>query len=64
MYSSRRESQVQMNGNSTNKEPIYVRRDEMRINKKPENFGLSKYGHLKIDYSYSWNNLNKYIKYN
>ncbi|XP_018561940.1 uncharacterized protein LOC108904047 isoform X2 [Anoplophora glabripennis] len=30
---------------------------------KPENFGLSQYGHLKIDYSYSWNNLNKYIKY-
>ncbi|CAH0554673.1 unnamed protein product [Brassicogethes aeneus] len=28
---------------------------------KPNNFGLSNYGHLKIDYSYSWNSLDKYI---
>ncbi|XP_044754163.1 uncharacterized protein LOC123313369 [Coccinella septempunctata] len=38
--------------------PIY---DDPKSIRKPENFGLSKYGHLKIDYSYSWNNLNKYI---
>ncbi|KAK9878668.1 hypothetical protein WA026_023117 [Henosepilachna vigintioctopunctata] len=38
--------------------PIY---DDPRNIKKPNNFGLSNYGHLKIDYSYSWNNLNKYI---
>ncbi|KAJ3622246.1 hypothetical protein MTP99_002770 [Tenebrio molitor] len=40
--------------------PIY---DDVRSNRlrKPRNFGLSNYGHLKIDYSYSWNNLNKYI---
>lgn len=39
--------------------PIYD--DERRNRRKPTNFGLSNYGHLKIDYSYSWNNLNKYI---
>ncbi|KAL3270233.1 hypothetical protein HHI36_009288 [Cryptolaemus montrouzieri] len=38
--------------------PIY---DDPRSIRKPNNFGLSNYGHLKIDYSYSWNNLNKYI---
>ncbi|KAB0794721.1 hypothetical protein PPYR_11560 [Photinus pyralis] len=27
----------------------------------PNNFGLSTYGHLKIDYSFSWDNLNRYI---
>jgi hypothetical protein len=27
----------------------------------PHHFGLSKYGHLKIDYSFSWNSLDKYI---
>jgi len=27
----------------------------------PHHFGLSKYGHLKIDYSFSWNCLDRYI---
>lgn len=27
----------------------------------PHHFGLSKYGHLKIDYSFSWNSLDRYI---
>ncbi|XP_069683919.1 uncharacterized protein [Periplaneta americana] len=27
----------------------------------PQHFGLSKYGHLKIDYSFSWNSLDRYI---
>ncbi|XP_023712938.1 uncharacterized protein LOC111867375 [Cryptotermes secundus] len=27
----------------------------------PHHFGLSKYGHLKIDYSLSWNSLDRYI---
>lgn len=27
----------------------------------PHHFGLSKYGHLKIDYSLSWNFLDRYI---
>ena len=31
------------------------------IKSTPKNFSLSNYGHLKIDYSYSWNNLNRYI---
>ncbi|XP_072381483.1 uncharacterized protein [Diabrotica undecimpunctata] len=31
---------------------------------KPQNFSFSKNGHLKIDYSCSWNNLNKFMKYN
>lgn len=31
---------------------------------KPGNFGLSQQGHLQIDYSCNWNNLNKYMKYN
>lgn len=42
--------------------PIYD--DVRRLRRKPQNFGLTNYGHLKIDYSISWNNLNKYIKYN
>ncbi|CAG9864838.1 unnamed protein product [Phyllotreta striolata] len=43
--------------------PIYD--DTNRYNRnKPQNFGFSKYGHLKIDYSCSWNNLNKFMKYN
>ncbi|XP_074031482.1 uncharacterized protein [Leptinotarsa decemlineata] len=37
--------------------------NHLRVN-KPQNFSFSKYGHLKIDYSRSWNNLNKYMKYN
>ncbi|CAH1100865.1 unnamed protein product [Psylliodes chrysocephalus] len=42
--------------------PIY---DDMRQSRtKPQNFSFSKYGHLKIDYSCSWNNLNKFMKYN
>ncbi|XP_060527601.1 uncharacterized protein LOC132702819 [Cylas formicarius] len=42
--------------------PIY---DDVRRlrRKKPHNFGLTNYGHLKIDYSSNWNNLNNYIKY-
>lgn len=28
----------------------------------PENFGLSSYGHLKIDYSCSWHSLDKLIR--
>ncbi|KAF7286368.1 hypothetical protein GWI33_005664 [Rhynchophorus ferrugineus] len=42
--------------------PIYD--DVRRIRRKPKNFGLTNYGHLKIDYSISWNDLNKYIRYN
>ncbi|EFA10072.1 uncharacterized protein LOC100142083 [Tribolium castaneum] len=38
--------------------PIY---DDVRNRRQPRNFGLSNYGHLKIDYSYSWNRLDKYI---
>ncbi|XP_022916041.1 uncharacterized protein [Onthophagus taurus] len=39
--------------------PIY---DDIRQpTPTPTNFGLSNYGHLKIDYSYSWNTLNKFI---
>ncbi|RZC39880.1 uncharacterized protein BDFB_004140 [Asbolus verrucosus] len=39
--------------------PIY---DDVRSSRrKPRNFGLSNYGHLKIDYSYSWNKLDQYI---
>lgn len=38
--------------------PIY---DYIRTPNKPHNFGLSKYGHLQIDYSCSWINLDKYI---
>ncbi|GLV32295.1 Misexpression suppressor of ras 4 [Carabus blaptoides fortunei] len=35
--------------------PIY---DDISVKKtKPGNFGLSNYGHLKIDYSFSWNSL-------
>ncbi|CAG9760603.1 unnamed protein product [Ceutorhynchus assimilis] len=41
--------------------PIYD--DVRRLRKKPRNFGLTNYGHLKIDYSLSWNNLNRYIRY-
>ncbi|VEN63296.1 unnamed protein product [Callosobruchus maculatus] len=40
--------------------PIY---DDVR-RRKPDNFGLSQQGHLKIDYSCSWNNLNKYMRHN
>ncbi|CAH1974302.1 unnamed protein product [Acanthoscelides obtectus] len=40
--------------------PIY---DDVR-RRKPDNFGLSQQGHLKIDYSCSWNNLNKYMRDN
>ncbi|XP_030759030.1 uncharacterized protein LOC115884532 isoform X2 [Sitophilus oryzae] len=42
--------------------PIYD--DVRRLRRKPNNFGLTNYGHLKIDYSISWNDLNKYIRYN
>lgn len=38
--------------------PLY---DDIKTIPKPSNFSLSNYGHLKIDYSYSWNNLDKYI---
>lgn len=38
--------------------PIY---DYIRTPNKPHNFGLSKHGHLQIDYSCSWINLDKYI---
>ncbi|XP_056645922.1 uncharacterized protein LOC130451121 [Diorhabda sublineata] len=42
--------------------PIY---DDVEKQKKIKpHFGFSKYGHLKIDYSCSWNNLNKFMKYN
>ncbi|KAK4875205.1 hypothetical protein RN001_011627 [Aquatica leii] len=37
--------------------PIF---EELESSFQP-NFGLSNYGHLKIDYSCSWDNLNKYI---
>lgn len=37
---------------------------ERQTRTKPQHFGFSKYGHLKIDYSCSWNNLNKFMKYN
>ncbi|XP_066146273.1 uncharacterized protein [Euwallacea fornicatus] len=42
--------------------PIYD--DVRRLRRKPQNFGLTNYGHLKIDYSISWNDLNKYMRYN
>ncbi|XP_030039125.1 uncharacterized protein LOC115454526 isoform X2 [Manduca sexta] len=29
----------------------------------PENFHLSRYGHLQIDYSFSWNSLDRLIRY-
>ncbi|KAF5290021.1 hypothetical protein FQR65_LT11687 [Abscondita terminalis] len=35
--------------------------EELENSFQPNNFGLSNYGHLKIDYSCSWDNLNKYI---
>lgn len=28
---------------------------------KPQHFGLSTFGHLKIDYSCNWSNLDRYI---
>lgn len=43
---------------STGTSPIY---DDIRTHRKPRNFKLSNYGHLEIDYSFSWNNLNNYI---
>ncbi|KAG5877144.1 hypothetical protein JTB14_035914 [Gonioctena quinquepunctata] len=63
IYSKLEENQIR--GDSTL--PIYddVGRNKKHLQKnKPQNFGFSKYGHLKIDYSCSWNNLNKYMKYN
>lgn len=39
--------------------PIY---DDLKMSRsKPNNFGLSNYGHLKIDYSCSWSNLDRFI---
>lgn len=40
--------------------PIYDERTV--IGQKPDNFSLSNYGHLKIDYSFSWNTLDRFIK--
>ncbi|KAF2903068.1 hypothetical protein ILUMI_03124 [Ignelater luminosus] len=56
VYSRFEESRRSDSGQPT---PIY---DDVRTNRfKPDNFGLSSYGHLQIDYSCSWNNLDKYI---
>lgn len=45
--------------NNAASSPIY---DDIRIySTSTTKFGLSRYGHLKIDYSYNWNSLNKYI---
>lgn len=60
-YTTRAEIYSKLEDVSNQKESPY--QDINRNRGKPENFGLSQYGHLKIDYSYSWNNLNKYIKY-
>ncbi|XP_065174001.1 uncharacterized protein [Atheta coriaria] len=47
---------------STGSSPIYDDiRSSLSHRPKPKHFKLSNYGHLKIDYSFSWNNLNKYI---
>ncbi|XP_044734395.1 uncharacterized protein LOC123296804 [Chrysoperla carnea] len=42
--------------------PIYDQATILRRLKKPTNFGLSNYGHLKIDYSFNWNTLDRFIR--
>ncbi|KAL1489316.1 hypothetical protein ABEB36_014237 [Hypothenemus hampei] len=50
-------------------EPLYGRRKDTTmpiyddVKRLRKNFGLTNYGHLKIDYSWNWNNLNNYIRY-
>ena len=41
--------------------PYYDIYSAKPISATPHHFGLSKYGHLKIDYSFSWNCLDRYI---
>lgn len=40
---------------------INLRKYRKIINRQPKHFGLSTFGHLKIDYSCNWSNLDRYI---
>ncbi|XP_046678989.1 uncharacterized protein LOC124366460 [Homalodisca vitripennis] len=46
---------------SEENEGLYDELISLARQRKPQHFGLSSFGHLKIDYSCNWNNLDRYI---